>query len=207
MIGPIESSPMKLLRKLAAPPGALLVAVFLASPVERTVAETGSDQSSDSSWPREKYSDGTRLIIYQPQVDDWKKFPGPELANGDIAYTQGWKNGSRCGGNEGKHGRRQHRQGGRSSPIRRLPVPTFLRLDKATAEKMEELFKTFVPQTFSISLHSFDRVHAKEGGAGRCAIEQRSAQDFRGLPAVDFVERQWRACPFGSSKYEFEVRR
>ena len=30
----------------------------------------------------------------------------------------------------------------------------FPSLDKATAEKMEQLFKTFVPQTFSISLHS-----------------------------------------------------
>ena len=30
----------------------------------------------------------------------------------------------------------------------------FPSLDKATAEKMEQLFKTFVPSTFSISLHS-----------------------------------------------------
>src|SRR5262245_41720375 len=35
---------------------------------------TASGQSGDSSWPREKYSNGTRLIIYQPQVDDWKNF-------------------------------------------------------------------------------------------------------------------------------------
>jgi hypothetical protein len=31
-----------------------------------------SGQSGDSTWPR--VQDGNRLIIYQPQVDDWKNF-------------------------------------------------------------------------------------------------------------------------------------
>ena len=53
---------------------ALLVAVILSSPVERTGAQTKAGQSGDSSWPREKYNNGTKLIIYQPQVDDWKDF-------------------------------------------------------------------------------------------------------------------------------------
>ena len=33
-----------------------------------------SGNVTDPGWPREKYSNGNRLIIYQPQVDDWKNF-------------------------------------------------------------------------------------------------------------------------------------
>src|SRR5438045_9725915 len=54
----------------------IVIAALLALPVARTVAATtgGSDQSADPGWPREQYQNGTRLIIYQPQVDDWKNF-------------------------------------------------------------------------------------------------------------------------------------
>src|SRR5438477_7859380 len=54
----------------------IAITAFLAFPVERSAAATttGSDQSSDPGWPRERYQNGTRLIIYQPQVDDWKNF-------------------------------------------------------------------------------------------------------------------------------------
>src|SRR5213596_3718967 len=56
--------------------GVIVIAALLALPVERAVAKTatGADQSGDPGWPREKYSNGTRIIIYQPQVDDWKNF-------------------------------------------------------------------------------------------------------------------------------------
>src|ERR1700758_1745982 len=33
-----------------------------------------SGQSGESSWPRERIQNGNRLIVYQPQVDDWKNF-------------------------------------------------------------------------------------------------------------------------------------
>src|SRR5213592_4574936 len=52
----------------------LVIAALLASPVERGAAKAAPDQSGDPGWPREKYSSGTQLIIYQPQVDDWKNF-------------------------------------------------------------------------------------------------------------------------------------
>jgi len=55
---------------------AIVIGALLASPIEETAAQStaGLNQSGDSGWPREKYSNGTRLIIYQPQVDDWKNF-------------------------------------------------------------------------------------------------------------------------------------
>src|SRR5690242_16030901 len=54
----------------------LIMAALFTLPFEIRAANSTatSDQSSDSSWPRERYENGTRLIIYQPQVDDWKNF-------------------------------------------------------------------------------------------------------------------------------------
>src|SRR5713101_8904278 len=54
----------------------IAIASLLASSVEGASAKStgGSDQSGDPGWPREQYQNGTRLIIYQPQVDDWKNF-------------------------------------------------------------------------------------------------------------------------------------
>jgi len=53
-------------------------------PVNSILAVTGlpAKQSSsgdsggapDPGWPREKYSNGTRLVSYRPQVNDWKNF-------------------------------------------------------------------------------------------------------------------------------------
>src|SRR3954469_21375192 len=56
----------------------ILTAALFTSPCEIRAAQsaTGSDQPNNPGWPREKYSNGTRLIIYQPQVDDWKNFQG-----------------------------------------------------------------------------------------------------------------------------------
>jgi len=54
----------------------MVIGAFLVSSFEIAGAKsaTGSDQSGDPGWPREKYANGTRLIIYQPQVDDWQNF-------------------------------------------------------------------------------------------------------------------------------------
>jgi hypothetical protein len=51
--------------------GALLASSVQGAPQKST---KGSDQSGDPGWPRERYQNGTRLIVYQPQVDDWKNF-------------------------------------------------------------------------------------------------------------------------------------
>src|SRR5258705_8862520 len=48
----------------------IVTAALFTSPLQIRAATstTASGQSGGSSWPREKYSNGTRLIIYQPQV-------------------------------------------------------------------------------------------------------------------------------------------
>src|SRR5215469_7047030 len=54
----------------------ILTAALVISPFEIRAATstTGSGPSADSSWPRERYENGNRLIVYQPQVDDWTNF-------------------------------------------------------------------------------------------------------------------------------------
>src|SRR4029077_7640080 len=54
----------------------IVTAALFTSPFEIRAANstTASGQSGGSSWPREKYSNGTRLIIYQPQIDYCKNF-------------------------------------------------------------------------------------------------------------------------------------
>ena len=170
----------------------IVTAALFTSPFEIAAAQStaGSGQSGDSSWPREKYSDGTRLIIYQPQVDDWKNF---QDLSWRMAISLTPKSGKTAVGVVEMKGNTDVDNVAKVAVITNPQVTGtyFPSLDKATAEKMEELFKTFVPSDLLNLFAFFDRVHAKEGGAGRRAIEQRPAQDFCGLPAVDFVECEW----------------
>src|SRR2546429_4315028 len=133
----------------------ITMAALLASPVERSAATTttGSDQSSDPGWPRERYQNGTRLIIYQPQVDDWKNF---QDLSWRMAVSITPKSGKTALGVVEMKGNTDIDNVAKVAIITNPQVTGiyFPSLDKATAEKMEQLFKTFVPQTLSISLHS-----------------------------------------------------
>jgi len=48
-----------------------------------------TDVAGDPGWPREHVRDGNRLLVYQPQVDDWKNFHGSDLADGRLAHPKG----------------------------------------------------------------------------------------------------------------------
>src|SRR5215470_17443846 len=52
----------------------LIVTAALCSSAFDIRAANSTTGSSDSSWPRERYQNGNRLIVYQPQVDDWTNF-------------------------------------------------------------------------------------------------------------------------------------
>jgi len=68
MINAIQAS-MKLL-KTSFRQYSLVIATLLVLPL--TIAAVA--QSGDPGWPREKSSNGNRLVVFQPQVDDWKNF-------------------------------------------------------------------------------------------------------------------------------------
>ena len=72
-----------------------------------------------------------------------------------ISLTpKGWKNGSRCGGNEGKHGRRQHRQGGRHHQSAGYRYLLFLRWIKPLRKRWRNCSKRLSHRPSPISLHS-----------------------------------------------------
>src|SRR6184192_1646796 len=133
----------------------ITLGALLASPIEGTPSKStaGSDQSGDPGWPRERYQNGTRLIIYQPQVDDWKNF---QDLSWRMAVSLTPKSGKEVVGVVEMKGNTDIDNVAKVAVITNPQVTGtyFPSLDQATKEKMEQLFKTFVPSTFSVSLHS-----------------------------------------------------
>jgi hypothetical protein len=129
----------------------VIVALF-ASPVERASSTAAPNQSGDPGWPRERYQNGTRLIIYQPQVDDWKDF---QQLTWRMAVSLTPKSGKEVVGVVEMKGNTDVDNVAKVAIITNPQVTGayFPSLDQATKEKMEQLFKSFVPSTVSISLH------------------------------------------------------
>ncbi len=130
------------------------------------IANSASEQSGDSSWPREKYSNGTRLIIYQPQVDDWKDF---QNLSWRMAISLTPKTGKTVVGVVEMKGTTSIDNVAKLVTISNPEITGtyFPGMDKADAEKMEQLFKTFVPSSVSISLfHLIASTPKKEAPAG-----------------------------------------
>ena len=129
----------------------VIVALF-ASPVERASSTAAPNQSGDPGWPRERYQNGTRLIIYQPQVDDWKDF---QQLTWRMAVSLTPKSGKEVVGVVEMKGNTDIDNVAKVAIITNPQVTGtyFPSLDQATKEKMEQLFKSFIPSTVSISLH------------------------------------------------------
>ena len=132
----------------------IAIATLFGSLIEGTAAKstTGSDQSGNTGWPRERYQDGTKLIIYQPQVDDWKNF---QELTWRMAVSLTPKGGKEVVGVVEMKGTTDIDNVAKVVVITNPEVTGayFPSLDQATKEKMEQLFKTLVPPTVSISLH------------------------------------------------------
>src|SRR5881392_3303232 len=130
----------------------IVIGAFLASPFETAAGKAASDQSGDPGWPREKYSNGTRLLIYQPQVDDWKNF---QDLSWRMAVSLTPKGGKEVVGVVEMKGSTEVDNVAKVVIITNPEITGthFPSLDQAATEKMEQLFKTFVPSTLSISLH------------------------------------------------------
>src|SRR5438876_6911821 len=130
---------------------AIVVGALLAAPLEGA-GTTGPDQSGDPGWPRAKTSNGNRLIVYQPQVDNWKSFK--ELS-WRMAVSLTPKGGKEVVGVVEMKGNTDVDNFAKIVMITNPQVTGtyFPSLDPATAEKMQQLVKNFVPPTITISLH------------------------------------------------------
>src|SRR4029079_11617119 len=131
----------------------IIIAALFASPVERAFSAAAPNQPGDPGWPRVKYSNGTRLIVYQPQLEQWKDF---QNVSWRLAISLPPKSVKTVVGVVEMKGNTDIDTVAKVAIITNPQVTGtyFPSLDKATAEQMEQLFKTFVPSTFSISLHS-----------------------------------------------------
>ena len=134
---------------------AIVIGALLASPFEKAAATSPSisDQSGGSSWPREKYQNGTKLIVYQPQVDDWQNF---QNLSWRMAVSLTPKTGKTVIGVVEMKGTTTVDNVAKLVTITNPQVTGtyFPSLDKAAADQMEQLFKSFVPSTLQISLYN-----------------------------------------------------
>ena len=191
MIKAIDPDLMKFLNTSLLQCVIVIVALF-ASPVERASATSGAEsgQSGDRGWPREKYSNGTRLIIYQPQVDDWKNF---QDLSWRMAVSLTPKGGKEVVGVVEMKGNTDIDNVAKVAIITNPEVTGtyFPSLDKASAEKMEQLFKTFVPSTFSVSLHSLIASTPKKEAPAGAQLNNDPPRIFVGYRPSILVERKW----------------
>jgi len=131
----------------------ILTAALFILPFELRAANStpAPGQSGNSSWPRERYQNGNTLIVYQPQIDDWKNF---QDLSWRMAVSLTPKNGKTVVGVVEMKGTTSVDNINKLVNISNLQITNtyFPSLDKATADKMEQAFKSFVPSTFQISL-------------------------------------------------------
>src|SRR5204863_4270631 len=115
---------------------------LFASPVERVLSTAAPTASGGPGWRREKFSNETRLIVYQPQVDDWKNF---QDLSWRMAISLTPKGGKEIVGVVEMKGQTDIDNIAKVAVITNPQVTGtyFPSLDKSSVEKMEQLFKTF----------------------------------------------------------------
>jgi hypothetical protein len=112
-----------------------------------------TNQSPDPGWPREHDRDGARLIVYQPQVDEWTNFQNLTWRMAISITPKGAKNpvlgvldmkGETIVDNDTKMVVLNHPE---------ITGTHFPSTDAATADKLTALAKTFIPPSLTVSLH------------------------------------------------------
>ena len=123
------------------------------SPTQQITHEPDSDaaQPYDGGWPRKTTKDGTTLITYQPQVDDWKDF---KTLAWRMAFNITPKGGKAVMGAITIEAQTDVDQDAHTVLIHDLKVQhtNFPSLQGEPAEKMDQLVRSFLPPTVTISL-------------------------------------------------------
>lgn len=119
---------------------------------EQVSTEAGKLDTADSTliadrgWPREAENNGTKLVYYQPQVDDWKDF---KEITARVAFSLTPKDGKQVLGVASLKAQTLVDKDNRSAFIKNLQVTDvrFPALDKKKVPEMEKLFKETLPQS------------------------------------------------------------
>jgi hypothetical protein len=111
-----------------------------------------STWAQDPGWPRQITKQGGTLVFYQPQVDDWKEFSDLTWR---MAITLTPPGGKQVVGVVEMEGHTDVDNDNKVVLISNLKVTGthFPSLEPATSAQMDQLARTFVPPTVTISLH------------------------------------------------------
>jgi hypothetical protein len=108
-------------------------------------------QLSDEGWPRQTSRDGTTLVTYQPQVDEWKEF---KTLTWRMAFSLTPKGGKPVVGAMSFEALTDVDNDTHQVVIHDLKIQhiNFPSLDADASAPMEQLLRTFLPSTVTISL-------------------------------------------------------
>jgi hypothetical protein len=122
-----------------------------ATPPVTQEPESDAAQPYDGGWPRKTTKDGATLITYQPQVDDWKDF---KTLNWRMAFSLAPKGGKAAIGAISIEAQTDVDHETHTVLIHDLKVErtNFPSLQGEEAEKMDQLVRSFLPPTVTISL-------------------------------------------------------
>ena len=174
------------------------------------VSLTGTSVAQDIGWPREKSNAGSKLIYYQPQLDDWKEFRQLEAR---MAVSLTPAGGQQTVGVLYLRARTDANLETRNVVISRLEITgtRFPSLDEAGAAKMDQLVRTFLPPTSTMSI-SLDRLlagleAAKPESAPAVAVKNDPPRIFvnYGSAVLLLVDGEPVRAPIEKTKLEFVV--
>jgi hypothetical protein len=106
----------------------------------------------DPGWPRQITKQGSTLVYYQPQVDDWKDFTDLSWR---MAFSLTPAGGKEVVGVVELQGHTDIDNDNKMVLITNLKITNtyFPSLDPAGSAQMDQLIRTFLPPTVTISLH------------------------------------------------------
>ena len=153
-------------------------------------AAAAAQAPADEGWPRRTVKDGAALITYQPQVDEWKDF---KTLTWRMAVSLTPRGGKAAIGalsiealtdvdNE-KHTVLIH-----DLKVQRVNFPS-LEKDAAAAAQMDQLVRTFLPPTVTISLERIVASTPKK--------ESSPAVQLKNDPPADLCQLQTRCSSRG----------
>jgi hypothetical protein len=133
-----------------------LMRIFIAVLLAASLTVAGVAQ--DIGWPREKSTAGSKIIYYQPQLDDWKDF---RQLDARMAVSLTPVGGQATAGVIYLRARTDADLDTRNVVVSRLEITgtRFPALDEVSAAKMDQLVRTFLPPSSTMNI-SLDRLLA-----------------------------------------------
>ncbi len=162
--------------------------------------------AQDSGWPRQLNKEGATLILYQPQIDSWNNFKDLDWR---FAFSLTPPRGKPVVGVGTMHATTDVNPENDMVVLTNLQVKSinFPSLDASSAAQMDQLARTFLPPTFSISMRRLVACAPKKETAPTVALRNDPPAIFvSNNPAVLlFVDGQPKYAPIPNTKLEFVV--